>query len=889
MFKKLSLAAIFCLFASVSSAQTCPTRPVGDSSNACASTAFVQNTLNNLTSLTVANIYGGNLPTSTLTLHDTSNASATSAAILFRSRGGATVTPTTNQGSDVPDGYNPWQFLATNMTISTAGKWFGLTGTPSTTYSTLFNCFFPVTQLGQPPSTDTSFVDCGTYTNPDITITGATNATPIVITATNHGLTNGQIVQINGVLGNTAANTTWTVGSVTTNTFALVGSTGNGAYTSGGTATIVQYSNMRTAIVYVNGQAMDVNALGGTMVSNRALSGGSGIFGFGACADPGGASICSGAELSVGCYTTGIPCGNSIAARFECGGSGIAGSTCFAYTQFFSGSANNSPLFGISLSGNGQNSFQPTGTVIGNADAAFHVAYGLDWHNATIDTCSYRGVATFCIDGSDKLIGIPSGTAGSPSARWGVDTNAGLLQDSGAGTLSWSSGGVTRVVLSPSQIIFTPVLALGTSGLSIQDGGAGKALIQYQNTASNPTLLLPTSSGTFASGASSPLVLSATTGNLTCPTCLANTPAALTKTDDTNVTLTLGGTPATALLQATSLTLGWTGVLSGTRGGTGVNNGASTITVGGNLSTTGAFAVGTATPTSGNLLIGSGSAFVTQAMSGDVTISSTGVTAIGANKVTNAQRAQMAANTVKGNNTGSPANEADLTIAQLAAQFVVPTTQSYCSSGCTSSTASGTFTTPAGATWLKLTLVGGGGSGSGSGTAPGAGTAGNPTCWNTSGAACSTPVFQAGGGGAGSALGATAAGGTISGSSTPNVLSIPGGTGAAGGQFANAFGGFGGASSCGIGTPQIGAGPGGNNGINANGYGNGGGGASSTLTSVIGGGGGGGGCLTTIITAPVASYTYVYGALVTGGAAGTTGATGGSSSAGGVFIEVHYN
>lgn len=45
------------------------------------------------------------------------------------------------------------------------------------------------------------------------------------------------------------------------------------------------------------------------------------------------------------------------------------------------------------------------------------------------------------------------------------------------------------------------------------------------------------------------------------------TPAALTKTDDTNVTLTLGGTPTTALLQATSLTLGWTGVLSSARGG----------------------------------------------------------------------------------------------------------------------------------------------------------------------------------------------------------------------------------------------------------------------------------------------------------------------------------
>ena len=43
---------------------------------------------------------------------------------------------------------------------------------------------------------------------------------------------------------------------------------------------------------------------------------------------------------------------------------------------------------------------------------------------------------------------------------------------------------------------------------------------------------------------------------------------ALTEVDDTNVTLTLGGTPATALLKATSLTLGWTGALAETRGGT---------------------------------------------------------------------------------------------------------------------------------------------------------------------------------------------------------------------------------------------------------------------------------------------------------------------------------
>jgi len=43
------------------------------------------------------------------------------------------------------------------------------------------------------------------------------------------------------------------------------------------------------------------------------------------------------------------------------------------------------------------------------------------------------------------------------------------------------------------------------------------------------------------------------------------TPAALTKTDDTNVTLTLGGSPTTSLLAATSITVGWTGTLADSR------------------------------------------------------------------------------------------------------------------------------------------------------------------------------------------------------------------------------------------------------------------------------------------------------------------------------------
>ena len=44
---------------------------------------------------------------------------------------------------------------------------------------------------------------------------------------------------------------------------------------------------------------------------------------------------------------------------------------------------------------------------------------------------------------------------------------------------------------------------------------------------------------------------------------------ALTRTNDTNVTLTHGGNPTTALLAAVSLTLAWAGQLSVARGGTG--------------------------------------------------------------------------------------------------------------------------------------------------------------------------------------------------------------------------------------------------------------------------------------------------------------------------------
>ena len=73
-------------------------------------------------------------------------------------------------------------------------------------------------------------------------VTGATNASPIVITSNTPPPPTGSQVTISGVTGNTAANNTaanetWTItnsGFGIGPTFSLNGSTGNGAYTGGG-------------------------------------------------------------------------------------------------------------------------------------------------------------------------------------------------------------------------------------------------------------------------------------------------------------------------------------------------------------------------------------------------------------------------------------------------------------------------------------------------------------------------------------------------------------------------------------------------------------------------------------------------------------------------------
>ena len=79
------------------------------------------------------------------------------------------------------------------------------------------------------------------------TPTSSTNATPIVVTKTAHGLVSGDTVYINGHVTNLNANGTWEVTVVDSNNYQLIGSTGNGAGGATGTVTKITSSVVKLA------------------------------------------------------------------------------------------------------------------------------------------------------------------------------------------------------------------------------------------------------------------------------------------------------------------------------------------------------------------------------------------------------------------------------------------------------------------------------------------------------------------------------------------------------------------------------------------------------------------------------------------------------------------
>ena len=247
-----------------------------------------------------------------------------------------------------------------------------------------------------------------------------------------------------------------------------------------------------------------------------------------------------------------------------------------------------------------------------NNDGIFYNSTTELWESKSIVTVlGYTPMANPMTTLGDIIFG---GTSGNPNRLAGnITTTKQYLSQTGTGTDSaspvWSSiagSDVTGAALTKSDdtnvtltlggnastaLLRAASLTLGWTGqLSIARGGTGASTaiagfnalsplttlgdILYHdgtnnarlggNTTATKRFLSQTGDGTISAA---PIWSTISGSDIT--------GAALTKTDDTNVTLTLGGTPATSLLRAASLTLGWTGQLSIARGGTGASTAAA--------------------------------------------------------------------------------------------------------------------------------------------------------------------------------------------------------------------------------------------------------------------------------------------------------------------------
>jgi hypothetical protein len=196
---------------------------------------------------------------------------------------------------------------------------------------------------------------------------------------------------------------------------------------------------------------------------------------------------------------------------------------------------------------------------------------------------------------------------------------------------------------------------------------------------------------------------------------------------------------------------------------------------------------------------------------------------------------------------------------------------------------SDTYTTPAGAKWLTVRMVGGGGGGSGSGSSGGGtgGTGGNTT-FGTSLLTCNGGSGSAWGGSGGSGGSATITG--------PSGFTLAGNAG--GGvsylelSAAQLPGATGGISP--FGGPGIGRGN--SAGVVASGYGSGGsgGGIAQNSTQATGSGGGSGGYLEATITTILSTYSYAVGTGGAGGTAGSGGYAGGAGAAGIIIVTAYF-
>lgn len=129
-----------------------------------------------------------------------------------------------------------------------------------------------------------------------------------------------------------------------------------------------------------------------------------------------------------------------------------------------------------------------------------------------------------------------------------------------------------RILNLPDALSAQEPLTLSQYEASVSGTGTAPNTASYLTLANSSSL---TSERVLTAGSNITLTDGGAGSTVTIAVTPTITPSALTKGDDTNVTLTLGGTPTTALLQPTSVTAGWTGTLAASRGGFGTSVSAS--------------------------------------------------------------------------------------------------------------------------------------------------------------------------------------------------------------------------------------------------------------------------------------------------------------------------